>query len=378
MKKILWISDFNLIGSGYLNISIPLITELVKRGYEIICPGLGYKGQEHYYPCSIIPARNLQEALAITQNLKIVWDYDVMVTALDIPLQIEILSRFQQKPCPYIGIMPVEGDPLCVSWAVGISAMDKAFIISEFGTEEAKKAGVANAEYIPIGIDTGAWRMPTDEERKTVRNSLFNANDENFVVLTVADNQERKLLSRSMEIFADFISDKEDKQKFLYVLVTREKLRFGWKLRDYAQELGISGNLMIFERGLDFKTLWSIYAGSDAFLLTSKNEGLGLPLLEAMAVGLPCLATNCTAMAEVLADGRGFLIDVDTICTHRDPFGNARRYFADRAHGVELLNYVYNNRDKCLQAQKPREYVENRKWEVATDILEAGIKDVIK
>jgi glycosyltransferase involved in cell wall biosynthesis len=80
--------------------------------------------------------------------------------------------------------------------------------------------------------------------------------------------------------------------------VTREHNPVGWKLRDYAQEIGISENFMIFERGMSHRDLWVTYAISDVFLLPSKAEGLGMPLLEAMAVGIPCIATNCAIVRE--------------------------------------------------------------------------------
>ena len=158
-------------------------------------------------------------------------------------------------------------------------------------------------------------------------------------------------------------------------MVTREHLPIGWFLRDLAQEYGIADKFLLFERGMPFKELWSLYAASDVFLLTSKAEGLGLPLLEAMAVGVPCIGTNCTAIAEVLGDDRGLLIDVDYV--HRDPFGNGRRYFADTDHGVELLNKVYNSSGSLLQNPITRAYVEGRDWKGAIDAVENAMLEVI-
>ena len=360
--KIAFITDMDLRGSGYLNLSAPLCNGLVERGHEIKVAGLGYLGQEHWHKFSIIPAQNLQEAHAIILNLNNMWKFDVLIVALDIPLHERFLQLFKGRQFKYIGIMPIEADPLCFSWAMVLMEMNKVFIISEFGTQEAKKAGI-DAEHLQIGIDTSSWKQPTEEEREKLREN-FGFSEDTFVVLTVADNQERKNLARAMEIFADFSKDKDAK----YIMVTREHNRVGWKLRDYAQELGINNNFMIFERGMPFKELWSMYAVSNAFLLPSKAEGLGMPLLEAMAIGLPCLGTNCTAIAEVLGEDRGLLIEPDYV--YRDPFGNGKRYLASREDGTKKLELLYAQEFDTIPA---RNYAENRKWEITIDQLEKAL-----
>ena len=147
----------------------------------------------------------------------------------------------------------------------------------------------------------------------------------------------------------------------------------GWNLRDYAQVLGINPNLLIFERGLSLKKLWAIYAISDLFLLTSKAEGLGLILLEAMATGVPCLATNCTAIAEVLGEERGCLIDYEY--SHIDPFGNANRYWANRKDGAFKLGHIYNTRD-IDRSSKARKYVEGRTWDIAIKTLNDALEEL--
>lgn len=54
----------------------------------------------------------------------------------------------------------------------------------------------------------------------------------------------------------------------------------------------------------------SLYHLADAFILLSKYEGFGLPLLEAMAAGIPVVASNCTAIPEVVGDA-GILVSPD-------------------------------------------------------------------
>ena len=277
--RVAWLSDFDLSGSGYLNLSIPLCSGLAARGHEVKVAALGYNGTEHNYNFSLLPAKSMQEALAIAQNLFNLWKFDAFVVALDIPIQEQILYSMQQKPpFKYVGIMPVEADPLCMSWAMSLMQMDKVFVISQFGTDEAIKAGV-DATHIQLGIDTKEWRKPTPEERARYREGM-GFEEDTFAVLTVADNQERKNLSHALDVFAKFA---ENKPNARYVFVTRERNPVGWRLRDYATELGISNKVLIIERGMPFKELWSVYVACDLFFLSSKAEGLGMPLLEAMA-----------------------------------------------------------------------------------------------
>jgi len=373
--KLCWLSDFDLSGSGYLNLSVPLCQGLAKRGHEVKVAALGYNGTEHNYDFSLLPAKSMQEALAVAQNLFNLWKFDAFVVALDIPIQEQILYSMQQKPpFKYVGIMPVEADPLCMSWAMSLMQMDKVFVISQFGTDEAIKAGV-DATHIQLGIDTKEWRKPTPEERARYREGM-GFEEDMFAVLTVADNQERKNLSHALDVFAKFA---ENKPNARYVFVTRERNPVGWRLRDYATELGISNKVLIIERGMPFKELWSVYVACDLFFLSSKAEGLGMPLLEAMAVGLPIMATDCTAIKEVLGDGRGTLIPYDYV--HRDPFGNGKRYWIDRRKALEEMEWIYEQRsslDLNKAVQKAREYVETRTWDIAVDTLESGILQLLE
>jgi glycosyltransferase involved in cell wall biosynthesis len=187
-----------------------------------------------------------------------------------------------------------------------------------------------------------------------------------FVILTVADNQERKNLSRSLEIVADFAQTTE----VLYWMVTRPTSPVGWKLEDYAMNLGIMDRLMIWERGIPFRELWGLYAAADMFLLTSKAEGLAMPVLEAMATRLPVTGTKCAAIKEHLQDHRGLLIKPDYI--HVDPWGNSNRYMASREDGLfqlQLWKSGMKPQDKIEMLNRAQHYVEHRTWDEAGRVL---------
>ncbi|WP_176056998.1 glycosyltransferase family 1 protein [Paraburkholderia sp. BCC1876] len=57
-------------------------------------------------------------------------------------------------------------------------------------------------------------------------------------------------------------------------------------------------------------SLPALYAGARAFFLPSLYEGFGLPVLEALASGVPTLTSNCSSLPEV-AGGAAWLVEPD-------------------------------------------------------------------
>ncbi len=365
---VIYVSDFDLRGSGYMNIAVSLCSQLAGRGLDVIALGLGYGGEEHDYPFRIVPAEFHDLVPMVRQLAASSVAIDGLVVALDIPLQREILRRLDAPgPLPYVGLFPLEAGPLCGPWAVDLLRMDVRLVMSRFGQDELAKVGVEST-FIPIGVDTASWRPPTSEERSAIRQAL-GIEDGTFAVLTVADNQERKNLSRALEIFTGFAAD----HKAQYMLVTRPRSQVGWELEDYASELGVFDRTMLWERGIPFKSLWSLFAAADAFLLTSKAEGLAMPVLEAMACRLPVVGTDCTAIAEHLGERRGLLVKPDYVM--RDPWGNSRRYLAGLLEGITALNQAANldGATRAHMLDVAEYYVFQRTWEQAADVLVAAI-----
>lgn len=377
--KILVVTDMGLLASGYKNLSVPLCEGLARAGHDLKVLGLEYKREEHYFPFSIIPVKTPVELHAMINNLLHIWGLELLIVALDIPLQQKVLQMKAEvqaenpdKPFKYWGIFPIEAPPLTKNHAFDLMKMDKSFIISEFGTQLAQEAGL-DSQHIPIGINTEAWRMPTPEERKELRDA-YAIPDDTFVVLTVAYNQERKNLSRTAQILRKF-REKYHKN-ILWVLVTALDSKVGWNLDDLAIEQGLSDVFLKVKRGIGFKELWGYYAMADAFLLTSKAEGLGMPVLEAMAVGVPVVATDCTGMGENMRKGGGFPIKVEVHSDEDiDPFGNQLRYFADVDSGAQQLENVLAKRGTEAHIRNARGYVETLRWENAVELLLRNLED---
>lgn len=80
-----------------------------------------------------------------------------------------------------------------------------------------------------------------------------------------------------------------------------------------AEELGIA-NHCEFHGWVSGAEREGLFARAAVYCLPSKNEGLPMSVLEAMARGIPTVATPVGGVPQVIEDGvSGFLVDVDDV-----------------------------------------------------------------
>jgi glycosyltransferase involved in cell wall biosynthesis len=102
-------------------------------------------------------------------------------------------------------------------------------------------------------------------------------------------------------------------------------------LHRFVDELGIH-DAVTFRGGVSDADLVAAMAGSDVLVMASRHEGFGVPVIEAMTMGLPVVANTEGALPEVIGDA-GLLIDAT------DPYalaGAAARVAADRGLRASL------------------------------------------
>lgn len=78
----------------------------------------------------------------------------------------------------------------------------------------------------------------------------------------------------------------------------------GWKVKDiitkkYSSKYGLDIILLGY---VDRKDMPALYSGAKAFVYPSYYEGFGLPVLEAMACGIPVITSNSSSLPEVAGE----------------------------------------------------------------------------
>jgi glycosyltransferase involved in cell wall biosynthesis len=152
----------------------------------------------------------------------------------------------------------------------------------------------------PLGIDPLFSRVPPPSEIDSV---LHRYGLERPYLLFVGERRPHKNLGDLIEAFALFRSMVSRSYRMAIV---------GKRYSDYTlpekmtQERGLLKQVRFID-SLPDSDLPALYHAADAFVLLSLYEGFGLPVLEAMASGVPVVVSNRTSLPEVAGKG-GILV----------------------------------------------------------------------
>lgn len=173
---------------------------------------------------------------------------------------------------------------------------DSQFIADEI--ESKLSVPRAKLRVVPLGVDAAYRPRATEELHATLRKHALEGH---AYLLVVATQEPRKNLARLARAYAALPAALRARHP-LVVVGAR-----GWLQAELERALGpleARGEA----RRLGYVAedeLPLLYAGAHAFAFPSLYEGFGLPLLEAMASGVPALTSNVSSMPEIARDADG-------------------------------------------------------------------------
>jgi glycosyltransferase EpsD len=154
-----------------------------------------------------------------------------------------------------------------------------------------------------VGVD-GARFAPRTQESRHESRAQNGIGADAFVCVFAAEyngNKNQAMLLRAVQTLKDRIPG------ILLLLPGRGPLQAEYAR--VAAELGISGNVRLLGYRKDMDVL---LAAADVAVSSSRREGLGINLVEAMLTGLPVVATRIRGHVDLVKDGEnGFLVPPD-------------------------------------------------------------------
>jgi len=190
-------------------------------------------------------------------------------------------------------------------YARAIKKLDNIIAISESTSKELQEELGIEEEKITViyqGVDQEYFR-PVDEEEVLEKYGI-----ETPYLVYVGSEIPRKNMEGTMRKFSEL---QEKHPELILAKVGTAGENYRKKTLEYMEENNLEEREdVVFTGFVDEEDLPQVYSSAEATLLLSHHEGLGRPLMESLACGIPVLANDIDPMNEILPED--MLVDLES------------------------------------------------------------------
>jgi len=259
-----------------------------------------------------------------------------------------------------VGFTMLEVDGFPKEWVRQGNRMAEVWVPTEFNRRGFVASGLRRpAVTIPLGVDVNYFHPGIAGHPNPAGEYVFLSNFE---------WGERKEPWMLLKVFNDEFTASEPVRLLCKIINRDPAVRVLDEIRRLRLKDSGGKISFLFNREFPYYQLGSFYRSADCFISAGRGEGWDMPLMEAMACGLPTIATDWGAHTEFVHEGIAYPLRVKgTIpavakCPYYEGFSWAD---PDPDHLRFLLREVYEHRDEARRrgARAAREMAEKWSWE---------------
>lgn len=360
--KVLWVGDA-VVSSGFACCTHTVCDHLHAVGHDVHVLGINYWGDPHPYPYMIYPSVQPldygNDQFGVTRLPRLIARLcpDVVVILQDpwnIPGYIQTLDRYKLPPTPIVGWIAVDAKN---QRGHDLNSLHHVAVWTEFAKEELVLGGCkVPMSVIPLGVDLSVY-YPRDraESRRIVLGDKI-PNDA-FIFGAIGRNQPRKRLDLTLQYFSEWVPYATVKDTYLYLHVGPTG-DIGCDIRSLVKYYNLGGRVILSEpnigTGIPGAEMPFVYSALDCYATTTQGEGWGLPCLEAMACGVPCIVPDWSGLGS-WTDNAAIKIPCDSVALSAPLNGQAYTLggIPNRGEFINALDLVYHSqetRESCSVA----------------------------
>lgn len=378
---IVWHSITN-IPTGYSLSSLNILKHLSQSGIDV-----RYKyiyGKDTIYPH---PEKLCPDPVGLAIQSKPLVNYPLQVTYSQADHFYKNFGRYK------VGFSMFEADGLPEEWVRQCNEMDEVWVPSSFNRETFRDAGVSVPIHtMPLGISTGHFNPHIQPQRFSTR----------FTFLSILEWSERKGQEVLIRAFMDEFAQQDD------VLLVLKVMNQDYRNNPYLElaRLGLSGRddikvveyhcdiqaaqvgtydrervVILYNGDVPYYQLGCLYRGCDCFVLPTRGEGWGLPVMEAMACAVPVIATGWSALRDFFDEDTGYVLNVQRMvpARTRSPYYEGLQWAEpDYEHLRSLMRHVFEHQDEAAsKAEVASEFVMSRfDWHQSIQPMVKRIREI--
>ncbi|KAF8106601.1 hypothetical protein N665_0137s0052 [Sinapis alba] len=241
---------------------------------------------------------------------------------------------FETLPCPpygygdfaaVIGRTMFETDRVNRQHVERCNVMDRVWVPTEFHVSSFVQSGVDSSKVVkvvqPVDVEVfdRSKYEPLDLGKigDLVLGSGVRGLGLGFVFLSVFKWEQRKGWDVLLKAYLREFSGKDNVALFLLTNAYHSDRHFGNKIVDFVKEFNLEEGedgypfVYVIDKHIPQVDLPRLYKAADAFVLPTRGEGWGRPIVEAMAMSLPVIATNWSGPTEYLTEENGYPLVVE-------------------------------------------------------------------
>lgn len=298
--KILWASNFSAM-SAYAQQSNMIVPRLRDMGHEVMVFELSNGSRRPYDWEGITILQPAHDPLGndIIEYYVNKYGIEAVITLVDV-------WRFDSRiwgKLPWYPFTPIDHKPIPPAVLERLKVARKPIAMTRFGAEEMQKAGF-DPLYMPHMVDTSIFHPRTAEQRAAIRKAMNIPQDAFFAAFVGVNDStpNRKGIPEMLAAWKQHLNKYPDSVLYLHTLANGNlpiNSIGGVKIEPLITSLSIPRDSIRivdqqrYQEGMiDQRELADIYAAADVFLLMTRGEGFGVPLVESQACGTPVITTD--------------------------------------------------------------------------------------
>ena len=167
---------------------------------------------------------------------------------------------------------------------------DRIIAISECTKRDIVQLGGVDPDKIDVVYQSFAQRYHGSVPSEMVEATRRQYGMSGRYILNVGSVEERKNVLLAVKALPFLPSD-------VSLVVVGKETKYASEVRDYAASHGLQDRVVLLH-GVGDADLHAIYTGAEAFVYPSRYEGFGIPIIEAVACGLPVVACTGSCLEE--------------------------------------------------------------------------------
>jgi glycosyltransferase involved in cell wall biosynthesis len=284
----------------------------------------------------------------------------------------------------HIGRTMCESDRIPESWIGPCNAMDEVWVPCQHNIETFTGSGVAREKLIkiPEGIDPRRYQLSGPP--LPIRGARA------FNFLSVFEWSRRKGWDVLVRAFAAEFRSRDNVALILKTGAVggqgaaRIRQAIIAELRSAGLGAWLPSNIIIYSGNLAAAEMPALYRAAQAFVLPSRGEGWGRPLMEAMLMQLPAIGTRWSGPLEFMNDENSYLADCSVVEVPRAGWREAPVFQGHRwaepsvRHLRQLMRRAFSEREEAARkARAAREHIiQNFSRERVAELVRKRLREV--